>query len=101
VHRRSLRRKIVVNCEKSVETMVALHEEQIQAIREWQHQQNGKIDEIQKSVQEIKTLLITENAKIQSQILKEQNKKPSWWVSVLITTLASICTGLIVYIVSY
>lgn len=90
----------MVNCEKSTETMVALHEEQIQAIREWQHQQNGKIDEIQKSVQEIKTLLITENAKIQSQILKEQNKKPSWWVLVLITTLASICTGLIVYIAS-
>ena len=90
----------MVNCEKSTETMVALHEEQIQAIREWQHKQNGKIDEIQKSVQEIKTLLITENAKIQSQILKEQNKKPSWWVLVLITTLASICTGLIVYIAS-
>lgn len=90
----------MVNCEKSTETMVALHEEQIQAIREWQHQQNSKIDEIQKSVQEIKTLLITENAKIQSQILKEQNKKPSWWVLVLITTLASICTGLIVYIAS-
>ena len=91
----------MVNCEKSTETMVALHEEQIQAIREWQHQQNSKIDEIQKNVQEIKTLLITENAKIQSQILKEQNKKPSWWVLVLITTLASICTGLIVYVVSY
>lgn len=90
----------MVNCEKSTETMVALHEEQIQAIREWQHKQNGKIDEIQKSVQEIKTLLITENAKIQSQILKEQNKKPSWWVLILITTLASICTGLIVYIAS-
>lgn len=90
----------MVNCEKSTETMVALHEEQIQAIREWQHQQNGKIDEIQKSVQEIKTFLITENAKIQSQILKEQNKKPSWWVLILITTLASICTGLIVYVVS-
>ena len=90
----------MVNCEKSTETMVALHEEQIQAIREWQHKQNGKIDEIQKSVQEIKTLLITENAKIQSQILKEQNKKPSWWVLILITTLASICTGLIVYVAS-
>ena len=90
----------MVNCEKSTETMVALHEEQIQAIREWQHEQNSKIDEIQKSVQEIKTLLITENAKIQSQILKEQNKKPSWWVLILITTLASICTGLIVYVAS-
>ena len=90
----------MVNCEKSVETMVALHEEQIQAIREWQHEQNSKIDEIQKSVQEIKTLLITENAKIQSQMLKEQNKKPSWWVLILITTLASICTGLIVYVAS-
>lgn len=90
----------MANCEKSTETMVALHEEQIQAIREWQHKQNGKIDEIQKSVQEIKTLLITENAKIQNQIFKEQNKKPSWWVLVLITTLASICTGLIVYVAS-
>ena len=91
----------MVNCEKSLETIVALHEEQIQEIRKWQHEQNIKIDEIQKSVQEIKTLLITENAKIQSQILKEQNKKPSWWVLILITTLASICTGLIVYIASY
>lgn len=88
----------MVNCEMSTEMMVTLHEEQIQALREWQKKQNGKIDEIQKSVQEIKTLLITENANMRQEMLKEQNKKPSWWVLVLITTLASVCTGLIVYV---
>ncbi len=83
--------------EIDMKEMVVRHEEQIQALREWQHKQNGKIDAIQVSVQEIKTLLITENAAIRTQMLENQSKKPSWWVLILITTLTSVCTGLIVY----
>jgi len=46
----------------------------------------GKLDDYQKTISEI-----------EKKILKEINSRPSWLVSVVITLLCSLVTGLVVY----
>lgn len=82
-----------------VQTVIR-HEEQIATLKDWQQKQNGQMEVIRDDIQEIKEMLIIENAEIRSQIIEESSKKPSWSVLLMITTLSSICTGLAVYVLS-
>ena len=65
----------------------------IDALEAWQKRQNGDLQELKKDVKEIKESIST----IKVELVRG---RPSWAVTTLLTALFSICTGLIVFLVT-
>ena len=65
----------------------------IDALEAWQKRQNGDLQELKKDVKEVKEAI----GKINIELVRG---RPSWAVTALVTGLVSVCTGLIVFLVT-
>ena len=68
--------------------------ERIKALEGWQKRQNGELGDVRRGMEEIKQSI----NKINVELI---GGRPSWAVSLLITALFSIATGLVVFLLTH
>jgi hypothetical protein len=68
-----------------LEIEIARHDERIRDIEDWRAKQNGTLAEIRKELKEIRALY---------------DARPSWSVTIIISFLATVASGSIMFIVS-
>jgi len=73
---------------------VAENTANIKNLEGWQKQQNGSIQNINKAISEIKSDISD------IKVALAAPHGPSWPVAIMITILCSVCTSLIIYIVT-
>jgi hypothetical protein len=69
-----------------LEMAVAVHTERLDNIEAYQEKQNGTLAKIQNELQLIR---------------KDFGNRPSWVVTIVITILSTLCTGMAVYILTH
>ena len=66
----------------------------------WGRETRIMVNNIEKSVGEIKGSIVAQNV-ILAESIKASSAKPSWFVTGLITTLGMLCCGLMTYLVTH
>jgi hypothetical protein len=69
-----------------IETEIAVHTERLDNIEAYQEKQNGSLQSINRELKMLRT---------------DFGNRPSWVVTIVITILSTLCTGMAVYILTH